>query len=96
MKHIYYFSIGETTDIVSKVVHVYWDGEKDQTAIDNGTLSTIVPIDEEKEAVAEAKLQAKIKANDSDDPNKSRQKRDLTSGNNGVPVVQKKVPNCII
>ena len=55
-----------------------------------------MPVDQEKEAVAEAKLQAKLKTDASDDSNDSRQKRDLTSGNNGIPVVQKKVLKCII
>ena len=88
-----HFSLGDTPEIVSKIVHVYWDDAEDQVKIDNGTLSTIIRIDEEKEEAAKEKLEAKIKAktDDGSKANESRQKRSLSSGNIGVPEVTKKV-----
>ena len=88
-----HFSLGDTPEIVSKIVHVYWDDAEDQVKIDNGTLSTIIRIDKEKEEAAKEKLEAKIKAktDDGSKANESRQKRSLSSGNIGVPEVTKKV-----
>ena len=76
-------SVDETPDIVSKVVHIYWDDAKNQAAIDNGTLSTIIHIDEEKDKVAKEKLEAKITTSSSNDENRSRRKRAAALGNTG-------------
>ena len=87
------FSLDETPEIVSRIVHVYWDDAKDQVKIDNGTLSTIIRIDEEKAEAAKEKLETKIKekTDDGSKATESRQKRSLSSGNIGVPEVTKKV-----
>ena len=83
--------IDESADVVSKIVHVYWDDTTGQTTIDNGTLSTDIPIDEKKKTAVETKLRAKHNEITTEKTTGNRRKRSLPSTSSSGPVIQYKV-----
>ena len=73
------------------MVHVYWAGATKDVSIDNGTLNTVIAINQEKKNKAETKLKLKL-AETTTTTEKSRKKRSFGgSEGNGLPVVALKV-----
>ena len=84
------FSISdEAPETISKIVHVYWDGAEKLSKIDNGTLITEIPIDQDKSQAVEAKLREKLNNTNTD---KSRTKRSIPFEGNGLSIVRKVCP----
>ena len=80
----------EAPETISKIVHVYWDGAEKLSKIDNGTLITEIPIDQDKSQAVEAKLREKLNNTNTD---KSRKKRSIPFEGNGLSIVRKVCPS---